>query len=143
MTFLVDAQQAIKDAGGRMTEQRRLIVELLAQTTEQFDAEGLYLTAREQNDGVSLATVYRTLNILETYGLIAPHYVSRDHERKYYELSNRDEYYHFTCRNCRKVIPFRSDRIQALKAALEQDLGIEVMHACVCFDGLCADCRED
>lgn len=143
MTFLADAQQAIKDARGRMTEQRRLIVELLAQTTEQFDAEKLYLTAREQNDGVSLATVYRTLNILEAHGLIAPYYVSRDHERKYYELSNRDEYYHFTCRNCRQVIPFQSDRIQALKAALEQDLGIEVMHACVCFDGLCANCRED
>ena len=143
MTFIKEAQQAIRTAGGRMTDQRRLIIDFLATSPERLDAEGLYLKIKEQEDTISLATVYRTLNVLEEAGLIFPHYVSRDHERKFYELAHVEEEYHFTCRSCGKVIPFRSELIQELKTKLETELGVDVLNACACFNGYCANCRSE
>jgi Fur family transcriptional regulator, ferric uptake regulator len=142
MTFLEQAGKAIRDTGGRMTAQRQLIIELLNNSDNLLDAEALFLLARERDTGVSLATVYRTLNTLEQAGLLKQRYRSKEHERKYYELVHTPEAYHFTCRGCRRVIAFRSDFIEELKHKLETDIGIEVLTACVCFDGYCPDCMK-
>lgn len=142
MSFLEEASKVIRESGGRMTSQREIIIQLLEETTQHLDAEGLYHLAFTQDNSISLATVYRTLNALEDAGLIQPRYLSHDHERKYYEPVEEQEHYHFTCQKCHRVIEFRSELIDALKTKLETQLGIEVAHACVCFDGLCPDCRK-
>ena len=142
MSFLEEASEAIRKAGGRMTAQRQLIIDLLGTSAEHLDAEGLYRLAHRQDEGVSLATVYRTLNTLEEAGLVQQHYLSYDHDRKFYEPLDVGEHYHFTCRNCHKVIEFRSELVDDMKKKLETELGIEVQHACLCFDGLCPDCRD-
>lgn len=141
MTFLEQASQAIRDSGGRMTPQRQIIVELLADAGEDLDADGLYQQAHACDASVSLATVYRTLNALEAAGLVRQHYNSRDHERKVYQLIEADAGYHFTCRQCRRVIHFESALVQQIKQMLEVEFGVQVMNACVCMDGLCPDCR--
>ncbi len=141
MSFLEQASDAIRDSGGRMTGQRRLIIELLETMDAYLDAERLYDLARERDSSVSLATVYRTLNVLEEAGLVHQRYLSREHDRKLYEPIHVEEEYHFTCRKCRRVIPFHSEHIQSLKRHLEAELGIQVVNACVCFDGLCSTCR--
>ena len=142
MSFLEQASKAIREAGGRMTAQRRLIIELLAESDSHLDAEAVYHIAHERDAQISMATVYRTLNALEDAGLLQQRYLSRDHERKYYEPLHAESEYHFTCRICKRVIPFQSQLIQNLKAKLEVELGVSVMNACICFDGLCPECRD-
>jgi Fur family ferric uptake transcriptional regulator len=140
MSFLDNAVEAIHTAGGRMTTQRQLIVELLAATTDQLDADGIYQLARQQDEGINLATVYRTLGILETAGLIRQQYLSPNHDRKTYTRSAG--VYHFTCRKCRRVFSFSSELVETLKQHLENDLHVLALNACVCVDGLCPDCRR-
>lgn len=142
MSFLERSSKAIREAGGRMTGQRRLVIELLSGTDHLMDAEELYQQARLQDEAISLATVYRTLSTLESAGLVQQHYYSREHDRKVYEPVIEDEKYHFTCRVCHKVIPFRSELVQQLKRKLEHEMQVQVAHACVCIDGLCPDCRD-
>ncbi len=141
MTFLEQASQAIREAGGRMTSQRQMIVELLAEAHEDLDAEELYQQAHVRDASVSLATVYRTLNTLEAAGLVKEHYNSRSHDRKVYQLVEADAGYHFTCRQCRRVIHFESALVQEIKQMLEAQFGVQVSNACVCMDGLCPECR--
>jgi Fur family ferric uptake transcriptional regulator len=141
MSYLEQADKVIREAGGRMTAQRRLIIEILESSREHLDAEALHLRAREQDDSVSLATVYRTLNMLEEAGLVQQRYLSREHERKTYEPLHVDEEYHFTCRICRRVIAFHSELMEQLKRELEAELNVKVFNACVCVDGLCPDCQ--
>ena len=139
MSFMERAEEAIRAAGGRMTAQRQVIIEVLAGATERLDADSLYQLARQQEAGINLATVYRTLNTLETAGLIRQQYISPDHDRKYYTLAA--EAYHFTCRSCHRVIAFSSAEIDELKQRLENDFHIQALNACVCVDGLCPECR--
>lgn len=124
-----------------MTAQRQLIIELLAGTTDQVDAEGLFRLARAQDQAINLATVYRTLNTLEAAGLIREQYVSPEHDRKYFTIAAKT--YHFTCRKCHRVIPFTSDVFEDLKFHLQADLNITALNVCVCVDGLCADCQAE
>jgi Fur family ferric uptake transcriptional regulator len=143
MTFTEDASQAIRDSGGRMTAQRELLIGLLADTHEHLDAEGLYDLARTKDASISLATVYRTLNVLEEAGLLQQRYLSRDHERRYFEPVHHHSEHHFTCRKCRKVISFRSSLVQDLGRQLEDELGVRMLNICVCLDGLCPSCRAE
>lgn len=140
MSFVEEASGAIRESGGRFTAQRRLIVELLAESTGHLDADRLYHLAHQRDTSVSLATVYRTLNVLEDAGLIDQRYFSPDHERKYYEPATAEEHYHFTCRVCRRVIEFESDFVDAIRRQLAEEIGVRVDHACVCLEGLCHDC---
>ena len=141
MTFLEKASEAIRESGGRMTNQRQIIVELLADSNEDLDADGLYQCAHQRDASISLATVYRTLNTLEAAGLVRQHYNSREHERKVYQLVEADTGYHFTCRNCRRVIHFQSPLVQEIQQILEAEFGVQVSNACVCMDGLCPECQ--
>lgn len=136
------ATQAIHAAGGRMTPQRRLLLDLLQRSARQLDAEQLYELARQQDSKISLATVYRTLHALTAAGLIQERYLSQDHDRKYYETLNISSGYLFTCRACNRVIPFQSEIVHSLHEQLEQELGVLVMQACACFSGLCPECRQ-
>lgn len=140
MSFADKAVDALREAGGRITPQRQLIIETLTRAHNQLDAEKLYRAVRRQDQSVSLATVYRTLSALEALGLIRTRYISSDHERKYIEtVSPR---YHFTCKNCHKVMSFTTSLVDDLKRELEHTLNVEVTNACVCIDGLCPDCLE-
>lgn len=126
-----------------MTAQRRLIVDLLAQADANMDAETLYQRLQTYNADVSLATVYRTLNVLETAGLIQQRYQSPDHERRYYEPLHAEADYHFTCRRCRQMTAFKLPQMEAIKQHIAEQMGVDVMKLCMCVDGLCAACRRE
>lgn len=146
MTFQQQATEAIRTSGGRMTAQRELLLDLLATTATDIDVETLHQLASQQDAGISLPTVYRTLNTLEQAGLITPLYVSKDHERRVYRIKGNAEKtstFHFTCRNCGQVIAFQSDLIAQIRTELTTQLGADISTLCMCAGGLCADCREE
>lgn len=138
------ARQEIRDqliaAGLRVTSQRLLVLEILEETEEHLDAEAIYERARARDPRVSLATVYRTLSKLKQAGLIEQRYFARDHRREYYETTDKDEHYHFTCLGCGKVIEVHTTRIAQARQELAEELGLEFAHACICFEGYCPEC---
>jgi Fur family ferric uptake transcriptional regulator len=140
MTFLERASAAIRAAGGRMTDQRQTIIALLADAPERIDAATLYRLARARDPRINLATVYRTLEALEAAQVIRAQFVSPDHERRYFTRVR--EAYHFTCRRCRRVIPFESALIDRLLRELAAEYDVQPFSACICVEGLCPDCRE-
>lgn len=141
MTFLEQASVALHQAGKRMTDQRRLVINTLEKATDHLDADAVFQLVRSQDSSISIATVYRTLNVLEEAGLVQQRYLSPDHDRKHFELVAQDEHYHFTCKGCGAQIPFTSTHLDQLQRELESTLGVSVSHLCCCADGLCGSCR--
>src|SRR5258708_643263 len=134
--FREEASEAIRNAGGRMTEQRWLVIDVLENSSGQLDVQALYELAHRTDPSLSLATVYRTLSILEAGNLVQGYYHSRYHERRYYKRLSSDQEFHFTCRACRKVIPFHAELVRELEQRLAAELGVVVLVACICLDGL-------
>jgi len=140
--FRDQATEAIRKSGGRMTAQRQLVIDLLETLDGQLDAEALFQMAHARDPHVSIATVYRTLSVLEDARLVQQRYQSREHVRRFYERASTAPAYHFTCRSCHKIITFHSTLIEELGQRLATELGLSVYGACLCLDGLCPDCRK-
>lgn len=142
MSLVEKASGAIRQAGGRLTSQRQLIVELLEKAERHLDADELYQLAHEQDPSISLTTVYRTVNFLAESKLIDEVYLSREHTRKYYEPVTDSEHYHFICRECHQVIEFESQFVDEIRHDLETRLGVRVDNICICVEGVCPSCQS-
>ncbi len=144
MTFQQEAKDALRAAGGRITSQRELLLDLLADSDGDIDAEQLFRLASGHDATISLPTIYRTLNTLESAKLVRSHYVSSDHERKAYRISSHGGgTFHFTCRQCGQITPFPADVVERIKLEIGTQSGAEIKTLCMCAGGLCANCREE
>ena len=59
--------------GMRMTEQRRVIARVLADSADHPDVEELYRRCAEIDKNISISTVYRTVKLFEDAGIIERH----------------------------------------------------------------------
>lgn len=135
-------EDRLRAAGQRITAQRVLLIRLLDESDQHLDAEALYERARGEMPDINLSTVYRNLAVLKQAGLVEQRYFARDHGREYYESSAGSEHYHFTCQVCGKVVEFSTPLIARARADLQLLHGVHVRHACICFEGVCAQCAD-
>ena len=54
----------------RMTSQRQIIIQVIEESDDHPDVDQLYLRSVELDNTISIATVYRTVKLLEEAGLI-------------------------------------------------------------------------
>jgi Fur family transcriptional regulator, iron response regulator len=88
----VRCQQRLSDCGIRPTAQRILIASLLLSAPQHLSAEQILASLRSSGARVSKATVYNTLNLFASHGLIR--LLSVDGTRAWFD-SNVDAHYHF------------------------------------------------
>ena len=67
---LESIQGSLKQRGLRLTRQRQILLELIDQTGAHLDAERLFQLAKERDPKINRVTVYRTLKMLKTGGLV-------------------------------------------------------------------------
>lgn len=143
MSSLVDeALECLSATGGRMTAQRRLILETLDNQSGHPSAEELYEMLKPRLPDLNLSTVYRTLRWLEKEGLVDSRWFGADRQERF-DLASPSEHHHFVCTSCQQVIEFKSREIERLKAQFEKDYGVSVELASVTLYGLCSNCSAD
>jgi len=136
----LNLKTALRAQNLRMTQQRRLVLEVLRESREHLDAETIHDQVRQANPRVSLATVYRTLALLKSLGLVDEHRLGEEHG--HFEAARETPHYHFTCRRCRKVIEFKAPQIEEVVIPALADQGILVDEAHLTLYGLCPQCRK-
>ena len=110
----------------RITEQRRLIIDIVFDTEEHFTAEKLLDWARERDNSVSRATVYRTLPLLTESNLV--HEMDFGKPFKFYDpnYSDSPNHNHLICEDCEKIVEFDSERIEKIENEIGDKLGFTV-----------------
>lgn len=114
-----------RDKGMRVTEQRRIILKVLADLPDHPDAEALHRRVVERAPHISIATVYRTMNTLESYGLIERHSFADGRAR--YEAGGSEHHDHFVDVESDEVIEFRCDEIEELQRKIAEEHGFEIV----------------
>ena len=71
----------LRTRGVRVTPQRAIILETIAQLPGHVTAEEIYAAVQEVSPYISLATVYRTLDLLKEIGLITESRMSKSTSR--------------------------------------------------------------
>jgi Fe2+ or Zn2+ uptake regulation protein len=123
-----------------MTSQRRLLLELLGGSQGHIDAKELYHLASALDESISLATVYRSLNLFKELGLVDEMRLGK--MRCCYEVRRSPGHQHLVCRGCGKVMEFQSPYFQNLIEAVRREHGFTVTKAELCLEGYCPKCEE-
>ncbi len=111
--------------GLRMTEQRKVIAKVLEQAEDHPDVEDLYNRASKIDERISIATVYRTVKLLEETGIIDRHEFGDGRSR--YELAPEDHHDHLIDLKSGDVIEFTSDEIEHLQEKIARDHGYRLV----------------
>ena len=120
-----DYERLLRDAGVRLTRQRRAILAVLAAASDHPDAQEICARARARDASVSLPTVYRTLSLLEERGAVHRHSFEGGPSR--YEPADAEHHDHLIDVETGRVIEFASPRIEALQRAIAEDLGYDIV----------------
>ncbi|MBC7141425.1 MAG: transcriptional repressor [Rhodobacteraceae bacterium] len=107
--------------GLRMTGQRRVIAQVLEESDDHPDAEGLYQRACAVDPKISLATVYRTLKIFDEAGILDK--LEFGDGRARYEDAERAHHDHLIDLTTGAVIEFVDEEIEALQEKIAARLG--------------------
>jgi Fur family ferric uptake transcriptional regulator len=118
--------QALRDGGVRVTRQREALVRVLTEAADHPDASELHRRAQVLDETVSLATVYRTLNVLEREGVI--HRLSLEDRGARFEVADPAHHDHIVDLDSGEIIEFRSDRIEQLQREIAAEMGYDIVH---------------
>ena len=113
-----------ENKGLRLTGQRRTIATVLEDSDDHPDVEDLYERASAQDDGISLATVYRTVKLFEEAGILDR--VEFGDGRARYEDAERDHHDHLIDLTTGQVIEFVNPDIEALQEKIAAKLGFKL-----------------
>jgi len=111
--------------GMRMTEQRRVIARVLAESDDHPDVEELYRRCAKVDDRISISTVYRTMRLFEDAGIIERHDFRDGRAR--YETSTEVHHDHLINLRTGEVIEFQSEEIERLQAEVARKLGYKLV----------------
>lgn len=117
-------EQLCSDAGLKMTAPRRTILKVLGESEDHPSVEDVHDRARDIDSSISIATVYRTLSLLDELGIVIRHEFQEGYSR--YEV-NWDHHHHLIDLETGHVIEFQNDELERLKEKIARDLGYDLI----------------
>lgn len=111
--------------GLKMTGQRRVIAYVLSEADDHPDVEELYRRASALDRRISVATVYRTVRLLEERGILERRDFGGGRAR--YEVSESGNHYHLIDIDSGRVIEFEDDKLAELLSQIADKLGFDLV----------------
>jgi len=135
----IEILKQLKDKGVRFTPQRQAILEFLLETESHPTADEIYHHVKAKFPGVSLGTIYNTLNMLKEHGHLL--------ELSYGDMSSRfdgnpENHYHIVCSKCGMVADYHRPLIDIDQEVMEKS-GFLIEGHRMEFYGICPKCRND
>jgi len=133
------ARDALRARGLRWTPQRRVLLEVLVDSSGHVTGAELIERARLRDPETTPSTVYRTLNVLEELGLVSH---SHGHDgREEFHVWPVTEHAHLACEACLATWEIEADEALAMTDSLARTRGFAVNLSHLTVSGLCAGCR--
>lgn len=113
------------EKGLKMTEQRRVISRVLSDSHDHPDVEEVYRRAAAIDKRISIATVYRTMRLLEEANVIDR--LDFGDGRARYEESRDEHHHHLIDMNTGEVIEFKDEALERMKEKIAASMGYELI----------------
>ncbi len=138
----IDAfRQCLAAKTQKLPPQRQVVLRIFMDRHDHMTPEELHTLGRELDPGLGLATVYRTLKLLEEAGLARELRLGDGVARYEYDFG-RAHHDHIICTGCNRNIEVLDPRIETLQEALARRHGFELTGHKMILYGLCEDCRK-
>lgn len=123
-------------AGRRRTRQREVIADVIAGAEGPLTAPEILHHAQGTLPGLGIATVYRTLGLLQESGDVCAVVMPNGDSR--YESARIGHHHHFQCRICNRVFDLHGCTLPP--AASSVPAGFRVESHEITYQGVCPDC---
>jgi Fur family transcriptional regulator, ferric uptake regulator len=127
----------IRDSGSRVTVDRRAVVEALESSGDHLTAEQLAEVVWARYPDVNLATIYRTLDLLERLELAFHVHLGHGPSRWHFA---GDVHHHLVCEECDRVVEIPDSTFDPLRRRLRDDTGFVIDPHHFSLSGLCRTC---
>ncbi|HCT65395.1 MAG TPA: transcriptional repressor [Lachnospiraceae bacterium] len=137
---MIKITEVLRKKGLKVTPQRIAIYAMLSNTKSHPSAEEIYKALMPTNPTISLATVYKTLDIFKTTGLV--HELSVGNGRSNYD-ANVLVHPHIVCTKCGKIYDFEIQGLNSLRNQVANQTDFIVESEQLTFYGTCPDCQKN
>ena len=120
---MTELEQRCVDAGLKMTSPRKTILKVL-EDSNHLSVEEVYEKAKAIDSTISIATVYRTLSVLDELDLVTRQEFNETFSR--YD-TNLDHHHHLIDLDTGDVIEFQNEALEDLKEKIAKELGYELI----------------
>ena len=132
--------EELRARGMRMTPQRAIIFEAIEKLAGHITAEDIFEEVQKVNPYISLATVYRTLELLQELNLITP--TNLGGSQTYFALKEHGSHHHLVCLECGRIEEFSDTIFDPVRIKLEEKHGFRVHTDHMSIFGVCKTCRK-
>lgn len=137
-------RSSLHHRGQRLTPQRQRVLELFERTGEgtHLSAEQVHQRLLRDHARVSLATVYRTLRLLSSMGLLQELELPEGGRR--FELASdaHRDHHHLVCIRCGRTEEFENASVLAAGQAAADGRGFRLLECVLTVRALCPRCEE-
>ncbi|AGZ81980.1 Fur family transcriptional regulator [Campylobacter fetus] len=141
-TLLDRFKKVLRDNGLKYTKQREILLKTLYNNSDHFTPEQLYLYIKDSHPDLNLgiATVYRSLNLLEESGMVTS--ISFGAQGKKFELATKPHHDHMICRTCGNIIEFEDPIIEKRQSIISKEHGFKLTGHMMQLYGVCQECSK-
>ena len=118
-------EEKCKIKGVRLTDQRKIIAQAMADATDHPDVDELHKRVTAVDKKISIATVYRTVKLFEEAGIVEKHDFKGGKAR--YEQSPDEHHDHLIDINSGEIIEFVDTNIEKLQIEVAKKLGYKLV----------------
>ena len=134
-------QALLKENSLKFTKQRELVLKFLYENDGHFTPEDIYTSLKElyPDVNIGIATVYRTLTLLETSQIASS--ISFGVQGKKYELGLKKHHDHLICTKCGAIIEFFDETIEKKQEEIAKKFNFQMTDHTMKIFGLCKKCQ--
>jgi Fur family transcriptional regulator, peroxide stress response regulator len=130
----------LKERGHRMTPQRVAVLRILIGSTEHLTADQIHQRIIQEFPMTSLATIYKTVNLLKEMGELLE--LSFGSESNRYDGARPDPHPHLICMRCQEILDPHIETIQELPQQVAEMYGYHIVGHRLDFFGICPECQS-
>jgi len=141
-SLLVRFKDILKHNNLKFTKQREVVLKTMYNNDDHFSPESLYMLLKESYPelNVGIATVYRTLNLLEDSDMVTS--LSFGSSGKKFELGNKPHHDHMICKVCDDIIEFEDNAIEKRQEEIANKYGFKLTNHMMQLYGICKICQK-
>ena len=133
--------EKLKDKGLRVTPQRLVVLKILAKSEGHPSVEKIYERVKPHFPTTSLATIYKTVNLLKELGEVVELDFSEESNR--YDGNKPYPHPHLICTKCKTIVDPDVATVTELSKELAKKTGYEIVNHRLDFFGICPRCQSN
>jgi len=124
----------------RITPQRLAVLRVLAASDGHPSVEGIYKEVRKEFPTTSIATIYKTVNLLKQIDEVLE--IAFPDGSNRYDGNKPFPHPHIICVRCKRIVHPDLESLEAIMDSAAEKTGFEILSHRLDFFGICNDCRE-